>query len=209
MKLLRWLLVLCLPLSAQATPLTLTFFETGCTAPAIAVQCPAPQFITGSPQITFPYPLVELTIPDAPSFGSAIWHGGPSTPTFGGDPFTFALTGVPLLSNTTIPGPPSGPNGLVEFDLNWQIFPGHFGALGNFVDSIFILTVDNELAIDNTGFGPQGDWVGSDNVLGGCFNTLCRMTGFWEGSASRAVPEPSAMLLLLLPLLFVVFRSRA
>src|SRR5215471_165650 len=84
---------------AHATPVTWTFFETSCTAPAGAFSCPAPAGLAGlgSQQITFPYALATLTLPGPTSSGSAVWFGG--TPTYTGD------TLPPTLSWMVVPEP--------------------------------------------------------------------------------------------------------
>jgi hypothetical protein len=107
-----------------------------------------------------------------------------------GDSFTFIGGGN--LSQTftgTVCGGPACP---VAFDLTWNEISG------SLIASIFLLTQSNEIAINNTGpIGPSGDWVGSDNILGGCFDALCRMTGYWQSD----LPEPASAGLLLTGLL--------
>jgi len=192
-----------LPSLVHATAI-LTFYETGCTAaPGAAVPCPAPgRFVgLGASQITFPYPLATLTVPDGPSAGTAFMGGPGTTPTYTGDPFTFSVNGGPSLSPAFNGAQCSGgPGCLTAFDLSWSLFPGRFGhPLGLFLDSIYLQSAGYEIAIENSGLGPQGNWVGSDFILGGCFDALCRMTGYWQGNL--AVPEPASAALLLTGLL--------
>jgi len=176
--------------------ITWTFYETSCSPGSNGISCPAPAGYAGPgvPSITFPYPLATLSLPDTTSSGTALWYGLPGPgPTYIGDSFTF-IAGIAggNLSQTftgTVCGGPACP---VAFDLTWNEIPG------SLIASIFLLTQGNEIAINNTGpIGPSGDWVGSDNMLGGCLDALCRMTGYWQSD----LPEPASAGLLLTGLL--------
>jgi len=174
--------------------ITWTFYETSCSPGSNGVPCPAPAGVAGgAPQVTFPYPLATLTLPDTTSAGSAIWYGAGAAPVYTGDAFTFSGGGA---LSPAFSGPACsifcGPGYPVEFDLSWNETPGGLSA------SIFLLTANNEIAINNgSALGPAGYWVGSDNILGGCFDALCRMTGYWQSD----LPEPASAGLLLTGLL--------
>jgi hypothetical protein len=114
-------------------------------------------------------------------------YAGPGVP-------SITFIGGGNLSQTFIGTVCGGPACPVAFDLTWNETPG------SLIASIFLLTQGNEIAIDNTGpIGPSGDWVGSDNILGGCFDALCRMTGYWQSD----LPEPASAGLLLTGLLVI------
>jgi hypothetical protein len=57
-------------------------------------------------------------------------------------------------------------------------------------------------------FGLTGGPVGSDGIIGGCGDTQCTVSGFWQSDLT-AVPEPISAVLLITGLLGTCLASRA
>jgi hypothetical protein len=135
-----------------------------------------------------PLPAGDVDAAGSDQFGVSNVGGYGAAPTYTGDTFDFIGGGnISRAFDGTIVNGPAGP---CEFHITWDETPGNLAA------SISLLTVDNEIAINNLfpSTVPAGYWVGSDNILGGCFFTLCRMTGFWQETSP--VPEPGTIAIL-------------
>jgi hypothetical protein len=174
---------------ARAT-VTWSFFETGCSG-----VCTLP------PQ---PHVFATLTLPSPISAGSASWPTG--FPIFPGDPppvhtgddFAFALSETPevSISSANLFGPSSGPPAIRNYDISWAATP----------DSPEIRVDILTSSIAEAHLGVFGGRIATDFILGGCENSQCQITGFWQNDL--AVPEPSSASLVLAGLFGVWFGKR-
>ena len=174
------------PITASATPVTWSFFETGCTNLNTGGDCTPPQ----------PLVIATLALTGPTSAGSAVWQpaGFPpvTPPVFTGDSFAFdlPLPLFPLLTPAfTGAGQCSGGNQICDFDLSWSESNGHLDAV-----SIALDTFHSDIG-NPAPFGLTGGLIGSDDTFGSCTNAQCRVTGFWQ--SNLVVPEPMSAVLLM------------
>jgi hypothetical protein len=165
-----------------------SFYETGVSCSLGRCELPSQPFV-----------LITLALPGPTSSGTARWRGSfTPPPVFTGDDFTLdwrfgqlspAFTG----NGCDVLG--SGPRTICNFDIAWSASPSGLAI------SIFLHSFSDDIGA-GPGFGSFGSFGGpiaSDFELGGCIDTSCSVTGFWQSDLS--VPEPMSILLLLSALL--------
>ena len=181
-------------LPADAT-VVFDFFETGlsCQNPN---DCSLP---------TQPFVLAEIILPGPNSSGSAAWSTGfpilpgDPPPTRTGDPFALSV-GLWRISSDDLMGPEGFPLGTRDYSISWHATNG---VLGITLDVLTVSLVEAHLH-------ESGGRIGSDGLLGGCFNTQCEVTGFWAQPQIVVTPEPrNAPLVLTGLLLFGAFLRRS
>jgi len=141
-----------------------------------------------------PYVLVTLTLPGPTSTGTAIWQGDPRVPpVYTGDDFILNSPAGPELSpRFTGSFFCSSHGNICDFDIAWSATAGGLAIILN------LDTVNDNIGGGAGGtFGPFGGPIASDGpgTLGGCVDTQCRVTGFWQSDLS--LPEPMSAILLL------------
>ncbi len=160
-----------------------SFYETGISC--FEGSCPLP------PQ---PYVLATLALPGPASAGTAIWRGDPRVaPVYTGDDFTLNSPAGPELSPRFTGNFECMSHGnICDFDIAWLA-----------TASGLAITLNLDSVNDNIGggaggpFGSFGGRIASDGpgTLGGCVDTQCIVTGFWQ--SDLPLPEPMSAILLL------------
>jgi hypothetical protein len=174
-----------LPAPADAT-VTWSFYETGIVS--CNGHCSLP------PQ---PYVLATLALPGPTSTGTARWQGAPGpAPVYTGDDFTlntpFLRTGElsPAFDGSRNCMNANGPQVICDFDIAWSATAGGLG-----------ITLNLDAFNDNIGgmvtqgaFGSFGGPIASDSTLGGCVDTQCVVSGFWQSDLPVSEPMSAALL---------------
>ena len=152
---------------ADAAPVTWSFYETSCKTIQSGADCTPPQ----------PFVLATLTLPDATSVESALWQGSLSAPpVYNGDGIAFSVLHAGLFPTLTPAFNGSsqcdGGDMLCDFDLSWPSPGGQLAAVSITVDAFH-----DSIGYATTGpLGLTGGSIASDNTLGGCQGTQCRIT---------------------------------
>jgi hypothetical protein len=180
------------PVTARATPVTWSFHQTSCVSGS-AIPCvpPSPNFV-----------LATLTLLGPTSQGSAAWDGM-TAPMFSGDDFVFAFAfeaGYRLISQAFSQPPCDGGHQICDFDISWKEAAGQLTAVNIAVDGF------HDSFGDPKPIGLTTGSIASDNVYGGCQETQCDVTGFWQ--SDLAVPEPTSAVLLTTGLIGLGWRLR-
>ena len=173
---------------ARAT-VTWSFFETGISCADGLCSLPHQPFV-----------FATLMLPGPISVGTAEWRGAGTQPVYTGDEFVLSIDILRLSpafngdqggQECSVGG---GRNTICDFTISWD-------ATG----SALVIRIDFDAINDNIGrfaggpFGFFGGFIASDGILGGCENTQCEITGFWQ--SDLAIPEPSSASLILAGLL--------
>ena len=177
-----------------------SFYETGITS----CNSPAP-FSCVLPRQ--PFVLATLVLPGPTSAGTAIWDGV-SPPVYTGDNFTLtvpvvhgALTVSPAFTGYPVIGfchESASPSTICDFDISWSETAGDLIAVRVNIDAVFD-DIGGLAGPPRTFFGLTGGPLASDHTLGGCGNTQCTVTGYWQ--SDLALPEPMSAVLLITGLL--------
>ena len=182
-KLIRFIafgIVVVTPITVKAIPVTWSFFQTAITS--CNGRCILP------PQ---PFVLMTLTLPGNTSTGTATWQGPGATPVYTGDSFILTVPFATLTSafagagECVIRAP-------CAFDISWS---EAVGVLTSVDINVAGFNDDIGTFAGRFSFGLTGGALASDNVLGGCFDTQCVVSGFWQ--SDLAVPEPMSAVLLI------------
>ncbi|MBV9202684.1 MAG: hypothetical protein JO320_27870 [Alphaproteobacteria bacterium] len=182
-KLIRFIafgIVVVTPITVKATSVTWSFFQTAITS--CNSRCVLP------PQ---PFVLMTLTLPGDTSTGTATWQGPGATPVYTGDSFILTVPFATLTSafagagECVIRAP-------CAFDISWS---EAVGVLRSVDINVAGFNDDIGTFAGRFSFGLTGGALASDNVLGGCFDTQCVVSGFWQ--SDLAVPEPMSAVLLI------------
>jgi hypothetical protein len=189
---------------ADADPVTWSFYETGIGS-CSPFQCTPPPL---------PHVFATLTLPGPTSSGSAFWQGPPvgPPPVYTGDSFSLSIEHVPTLSpafagNNIITCPNGVPNIICDFDISWTETAGQLNAI-----SINIDTGDTNIGRNAPArggdFGLSGGPIATDFFgVGGCNDSVCEITGFWQSDLS--VSEPGTLALLMTGLLGIWLARRS
>ena len=202
------------PIAAHASPVTWSFYETAITSCQEPLNCVLP------PQ---PFVLMTMTLPGPTSAGTADWGGSspPSVPVYTGDSFALSLPfdvirGPVVLTPAFAGNPggldclqsPLGSHALCDFDISWSETAGVLTAISISVEGPTDFVGGLTINVIFGPFGLTGGPVGSDGIIGGCGDTQCTVSGFWQSDLT-AVPEPISAVLLITGLLGTCLASRA
>jgi hypothetical protein len=184
-----WVIGLTAPVVASAAPVTWSFYETAITS------CNSPRDCMLPPQ---PFVLMTLALPGPTSNGTATWLGTGSQPVYTGDPFTLTVPFTRPLT-PSFAGNPGGDNCndflirslICDFNISWTETAGDLTSVAINLDAV------NDDIGGFAGLGAfhlTGGPLASDGTLGGCTNTQCIVSGFWQ--SDLPVPEPTSAALL-------------
>jgi hypothetical protein len=182
---------------ARAT-VTWSFFETGISC--VSGQCFLP---------LQPFVFATLALPGPISQGTAQWLGFGPPPVYTGDDFILSIVDAGLRLSPAFDGDQGGQEcgvgggrrTICDFDISWSAAPS-FLNIGINLDAIN----DNIGGFAGRTFGSFGGSIATDFLLGGCENTQCVITGFWQ--SDLAMPEPSTASLALVGLIGSWFTKR-
>jgi hypothetical protein len=180
------------PVAASAAPVTWSFYETGITSCNSPRDCMLPRQ---------PFVLMTLALPGPTSSGTGTWLGTGTQSVYTGDSFTLT---VPFTRPLTpaFAGDASNPGGIpcsdggratiCDFNISWSETAGDLTSV-----SINIDAVNDDIGglAGRGAFGLTGGPIASDGTLGGCGNTQCTVTGYWQ--SDLALPEPMSAVLLI------------
>lgn len=173
-----------------------SFFETGISC--VTGVCTLP------PQ---PFVFATLTVPGPISSGTAVWRGvGTPPPIYTGDEFIFAVDIFRLTpafngNQAGACGVGGGRLTICDFDISWS------ATTSSLAISIIFDAINDSVGLPiGRPFGSSGGPIATDFILGGCENTQCVLTGFWQ--SGLVLPEPSSASLIVGALLGVWFRRR-
>jgi hypothetical protein len=146
---------------------------------------------------------MTLTLPGPTSSGTAFWAGGPSppfpAPIYTGDSFVLT-TGLgfgqlsPAFTGNNLIQCLGNLHAICDFNISWSETAGQ-------LDGIKITIDGGDGAIGVPGFSPafgifglHGGGIATDNVLGGCVEVACGVTGFWQSDLPVSEPMSAALL---------------
>jgi hypothetical protein len=199
------------PIAADASPVTWSFYETGIVS--CGLFSPQPAFVCVLPPQ--PFVLMTLTLPGPPSSGTATWLGTGTQPVYTGNSFTLT---VPFTRPLTpaFAGDASNPGGIpcsdggratiCDFNISWSETAGDLTSVSISIDAVND-DIGGLAGPPRTFFGLTGGPIASDGTLGGCGNTQCTVTGYWQ--SDLALPEPMSAVLLITGLLGTCLASRS
>jgi hypothetical protein len=142
--------------------------------------------------------------------------GRVSPPVYTGDNFTLtvpvvhgALTVSPAFTGYPVVGfchESASPSTICDFDISWSETAGDLIAVRINIDAVFN-DIGGLAGPPRTFFGLTGGPLASDHTLGGCGNTQCTVTWYWQ--SDLALPEPMSAVLLITGLLGTCLASRS
>ncbi|MGH7100382.1 MAG: hypothetical protein ACREE4_22430 [Stellaceae bacterium] len=167
--------------SATKAAVIFDFYETGIT------QCGAGGDCNLLPP---PFVLMSLILSSGNETGSAVYEplGSINPPVVTDPEFHFGFGPDPNIVTPPYFGEPPGcpyfGNCSLAYDMTWTATNNTLTNL-----SLFYLDNFNEAGSRLQPFGVTGGWISSDGSLGGCGNTQCLVTGYWQDAV---LPEPAS-----------------